>query len=189
MSRFIDPIEHVKRTNDEALGYVPQREMVLRQERQERVDAQSDRTQRLIVFETLEYVIYDVPANADTAISQMFAASASAISLSSINIDIGQQCRVVALRIASNAAVTAGTVVPYITVTEGGSTTDYGFNECELSSLQQRFKSVVFDWSQSIQVAKGASFSLFLRTSAAFAPTTLDMKIHLTFGYEQWVPS
>lgn len=183
--RTIDPVRDIQRAADEDHGLLMPSAIERRRADQEKFTAELDRTQRIIVFETIEYVLYDVPANSDNSMYHLFAASASAISLNNMAIDIGCQCRICALRIMSNAAVTAGTCTPFVRVTEDGVDTDYVFDECQLSTTETRKKGIVFDWPTSIQISKGANYLIALRTSAAFAPTTLDMKAHVTFGYDQ----
>ena len=184
-TRLIDPREQLERAANEDHGVISVRTLRDDVAGQERYRAEFDRTQRFIVFETIEYDLYDVPANTDSSMYHLFAASASAISLNNMAIDIGCQCRICALRIMSNAAVTAGTCTPFVRVTEDGIDTDYPFDECQLSTTNTRKKGLVFDWQTSIQIAKGASYLVALRTDASFAPTTLDMKAHITFGYDQ----
>ena len=190
MARLIDPVEHVKRTGDEELGYVPQREMVRRQDQAARLDAQSDRTQRFYNFETLERYYFNVPANSNLNMSDIMVASASTIVLLGITDDVPQQCRVTSIRIKSTEAITAGTLVPELRVTSGGTTTTYSFSECELSPGGNPWiASAVFDFTSAIQVEKDSAWALYVNTSAAFLPTTADIKVNITFCYDQWTPS
>jgi hypothetical protein len=188
--RLIDPVEHVRRTMDEQLGVVPQRDLVVRGDRTLRYDAAPKRNQEIIVFETIEYVQYNMPASTDGAMFQMYAASSSTISLNNAPIDICQMCKVCAVRIHCPApGVSAGTVRPFLQVTEGSYVTEYVFDECELSVTEPRRKGLVLPWEQSIQIAKDAEYLLALRTDAAFLPTTLEFKAQITFGYPSWIPS
>ena len=185
--RLIDPVGQVVRTGDESLGYVPQREMTRRQERQLRTDADSERTERFVIMETIQAFYPNPPANATTQLMLMIATTSTTFSLSSRDPDVPMQGRVVAIRIMANGDVTAGTLTPVIYITENGGLSTYVINECELSTAIPNTKSVMFDWPNAIQFAKAATWNVAAQTSAAYAPTTLDVTIWITFGYEQWV--
>ena len=184
-TRLIDPVEQINRGADEDHGIITPRSLTQRQDAQERFTAESSRTQRYLIFETLDFHKFDAPANTDSLMATMIAGTATTFLLSTVTPDVSQQCRISALRIMSTANITAGTAIPVISVTEGGSTTDYPFDECELSTTDPRVKSVVFEWPSAIQMAKGATWYVILRTDASFAPTTADIKVLVTLGYDQ----
>lgn len=184
---LIDPVEQIKRIGDESLGVVPQREVVRRNEQVRRFDADSHRTQRLIMFKTLELHCPNVPANTSTGFLHMILSGSTTVTSINSAIRIGGQARVVALGMLSNAPITAGTCTPQLVVAEPDTTT-YSFAECELSSAHQ-VNDLVLSWEQAPQIAKDATWALNAITDAAFLPTTADIKAWITFGFEQWLPS
>lgn len=187
--KFIDPVQHIRRTADESLGVVPQREIVRRQESGQRFDAQSDRTQRVLTFETIEVHQFNIPANTTTTMYHLIATGASTFALSNINPDVGLQCRAVIFRLTANGPVTAGTATLELTVFEDATTTNYLISECELNTTDTAAKSVVLPFAVAPQLAKGSAWTLSIVTSAGFLPITLDMKAQVTFGYEDWASS
>lgn len=187
--RFIDPVEHIRRTADESLGVVTQKNLVIRNEQTGRFDAQPDRTQQLLIFETIELQTFDVAVNTGTAFFHQVPTALTAYTLSSNNADVSAQCRAVVFRLLSRNAITAGTAFLHLSVTEGISSTGYDIAECELNSVDSVAKSVVLDWNVAPQIAKGAVWAMSVQTDAAFLPAAADMKCWITFAYQQWASS
>lgn len=186
--RTIDPTRDIQRAADEDHGVLSPRILSSRQADQDRFTAESDRTQRVLVFETMELHKPSVPANTTSQMSHLVASSSTTMVLSTQSPDVGMQCRVVAVRLQGTQNVTAGIVQLQLTVFEDGVATDYVFDECQLNTSNPRTKSLVIDWMQAPQLAKGATWSLFTRADASFLPAaTINVKALITFGYEQWV--
>lgn len=187
-TRLIDPREQLERAANEDHGVISVRTLRDDLAGQERYRAEFDRTQRFIVFETMELHKPNVPANTTSQMSHLVASASTTMVLSTQSPDVGMQCRVCAVRLQGNQDVTAGTVKLQLTAFENSIATDYIFDECELSATNPRTKSLVIDWPQAPQLAKGATWSLLLRADSGFLPdATIDMKALITFAYEQWV--
>ena len=188
MSRFIDPIRHIERATDEQHGVLTSRELSRQIDQGRKIDAQSDRTQRFIVMETIEVHCPNPAAAATTSFGHLIATSSTGLILSNLNPDVSQQCRLLYLRIMADGSVTGGTITPVFDVYDGlGGITSYQIDECELSTAVPIVKSVMFDWPIAIQLAKGDAWSLSVVSSAGYTPVALDYKALLTFGFEQWI--
>jgi len=188
VSRLIDPTRDIERAADAQHGVITQRELRREIDQAGKLDAQSDRTQRTFTFETLSRYFFDVPSNTDSIMGDIMVDSASTITLMTITDDVPLQCRIAVLRVKSTANVSAGTLIPVVRVYEDGVPVDYAFDTCELSAGDHsRRNSAVFDWPSAIQIAKNNAWQIIARTDAAFVATTADVKVDITFQYEQWI--
>jgi len=186
--RLIDPVNDIERAANEQHGVATTRSIVRGLAEQERFTADPSRNQKLILFETMSRYATDVPSNTDTIMGDIMIDTGSLVTLMTITDDVPMQCRIVALRIKSTVNVSAGTLTPVVRIYEDGSPYDYPFDTCALYTPgHTRKNSVVFPWESALQVSKGAAWQIIARTDASFTATTADIKVELTFAYEDWI--
>lgn len=187
-SRFLDPRNDIERAANETHGVLAPRDLAREQERIQRFGAESLRTQRIFTYETISRFATDVPSNTDTIMGDIMIDTGSLVTLMTITDDVPLQCRVMVLRIKSTVNVSAGALMPVLRVYEDGTPYDYPFDTCALySSSHTRKNSAVFDWESAVQLSKGSAWQIIARTDASFAAITADIKVDITFAYEQWI--
>lgn len=184
--RLIDPRQDIERAGYRAEGWRSQRDL---EERDEQLGRYPDSAQRLIITnETLLWYRANVGASGDAAYLMRggIPTSDSAWAMTDQPQPAPGQGRIVLVRLTASEDVTAGTIQARIRVIEGADTTDYTFEECELSTTYVRTRSAIFDWSIAYQFAKDATIQARAVT-VGMTPTTLDLRLAVTLGYETWV--
>lgn len=185
--RIVDPRNAALRTGMRSEGWQSQRDLQQADEETRRfADAGLD---RLIIQETFTSWIFSPPANTVTSMLVQFATGFSATGFSSTFYRTPAQGRLLLIRLSASGTVTAGTITPRLSVTEGGFGTFYDFADCQLSTADPQYNTSRFNWENAPQIARDANIFFRVSTSAAFAPTNINFALQAVVGYEDWASS
>lgn len=188
MSRYIDPVQDAERIALQEEGWRTQGDLLARDDAALR-SAYDERKPLLITQETMLWYRGAVGGSGNTAyLMRSGLPDTDATWAMSNEPEIAPaQGRILFVRLTSSEAVTAGTIQARIRVIEGADTTDYTFEECELSTTHPRTRAAVFDWPVAKQIAADATMQARVVTAGSMTPTTIDVRLTVVIGYQTWV--
>ncbi len=188
VSRLIDPTHDLERAADAQHGVATMGDLRRQVEQGQKLDAEFSRTQTYLYHETVEFYLHDVPANATTAMRQLFLLSTTTLRADVVVLHFGRPGKIISIRLMTNADITAGTATPRITIDDGAFSTAYDITGCELNATTFASGNVhVFPWDTAPEFSSNDVMQVLITTDVAFLPITADMKCYVTMGYTDWI--
>jgi len=185
----IDPQESTQRIGYQVEGFRSQRDMERRDDDGERF-GDDRRKGRIITQETLIWYRAGVGASGDSATGYIMRpggqSSDTAWAAFTLPLQPLGQGRILAIRLYSSAACTQGEAYAAINVIEDGVTSLQTFDEVVISTTNTRQARAKFDWEIARQFGKDATLEGRIVTTNVFQPTSSNMTLVATFGYENW---
>lgn len=180
--RVIDPTGPARNLLDRRMGGIIERDTRTEQRTQNRFPERQKPD--LVTFALGPWFREDPPAASTGLGMRMLMPSAAAVYATTgtgVSVTQHRAGRVIGAQIKVSSDVTAGTLTVGVKIS-GGTTVH--LSDCVLSTAMPRDYMVPVPWAFGIPFAALDTVAAVVSTSAAFAPTTLDVEVMLYVAYE-----